>query len=261
MLIANAVVGSIVLFLGLVLASSAGIGGGGITLPILMVIFGFDFTHSVVLSLCAVLGNIISQFGLNFNARHPEFFPRPLIYWEAVLILLPAQLAGSSIGVLLSEMAPNTALKILAMATLLFAGVKTLLKGLVRYQQESLSKTDVADEPKPVMANLSTASNEMPLLCDENSRMRSNSLSVNDDYEVMALQSLDRTTRVSVKQSPAQYPWAIIRTLVCLWIANASLLVSMTQFGKCSWQYFLLLMATFPLLLSVCVGGFFFVIR
>lgn len=260
MLIANALLGSIILFFGLVLAASAGIGGGGITLPILIVIFGFDFKHSVVLSLCAVLGNIVSQFGLNFSARHPENLSRPLIYWEAVVILLPAQLAGSSIGVLLSEMAPNTLLEILAMAILLFAAIKTLRKGLVRYKQESLGNNE-SNKIESLSPDFTPSLIAEPLLDEEGSGINSRSMSVNDEYRVLALQSLDRSTRNSVKHSPALYPWSIIIILVGLWVANASLLVSMTEFGKCTWEYFLLLLATFPLLMSVCISGFSYVVR
>lgn len=67
------------------LASAAGIGGGGLTLPVLIIIFGFSFHKSVVLSLCSVLGNTLLQVTINASLRHPQEISRPLIYWDAIL--------------------------------------------------------------------------------------------------------------------------------------------------------------------------------
>jgi uncharacterized membrane protein YfcA len=81
----NSIAGSAVLFLSTTLASAAGIGGGGLTLPVLIIIFGFAFSKSVVLSLCSVLGNTLLQVVVNFSLRHPQEISRPLIYWDAIL--------------------------------------------------------------------------------------------------------------------------------------------------------------------------------
>ena len=266
MTLAGSIGGSVALFFGATLASAAGIGGGGVTLPILIAIFGFEFTTAVVLSLCAVLGNILSQFWLNFRARHPENFSKPLIYWEAVMIMLPAQLAGSSVGVLLSEMAPKTVLEILAIMTIIFAATKTLLKGMTRYQLETealLEKGRTVSADKGLLTSSPTVDITAPLLVDSDCRPNrgSSSRSVPDELEVMATQSYDRAITASIQDTALQYPWTIIITLVSLWVINASLLISMTTYGDCSLEYYMLLAATFPLLLGVCVGGFAYVIQ
>lgn len=62
---------------------------------------------------------------------------RPLIYWDVVLVLLPAQLAGSNIGVLLSQILPETILIILALLVTIYALVKTYKKGISYYNKES----------------------------------------------------------------------------------------------------------------------------
>ena len=84
-LLLNSIVGSLALFLGSTLASAAGIGGGGLALPILITIFNFPFDKSVVLSLYAVWGNTLLQILFNFSLRHPQNVTRPLIYWDAIL--------------------------------------------------------------------------------------------------------------------------------------------------------------------------------
>ena len=68
-------------------------------MPILLVVMGFDYDAAVALSLCTVFGNYGMQFLINRNKPHPTVPRRTMIYWEAVLIMMPAQLGGSSLGV------------------------------------------------------------------------------------------------------------------------------------------------------------------
>ena len=93
-------------------------------------------SNTVVFSLCTVLGNYISQSYINWNARHPKDPKRPLIYWDAVLVLLPAQLGGANLGNIVKQALPDTVLIILAMVVLIYAGIKTLRKGLKLWKLE-----------------------------------------------------------------------------------------------------------------------------
>lgn len=56
--------GIVSLLLSCLLASMGGIGGGGLNVTVLLVIMGFEYTHAVSLSLCAVLGNVAAQVSL-----------------------------------------------------------------------------------------------------------------------------------------------------------------------------------------------------
>ncbi len=89
---ARSIGGCFALYFSCCLASSGGLGGGGLNVPILLVIFGFDYKTAVVLSLCTVLGNYISQVSLNYKKAHPQLSSRPLIDFNAVLVFVPAQL-------------------------------------------------------------------------------------------------------------------------------------------------------------------------
>jgi uncharacterized membrane protein YfcA len=80
------------LFIANALASSAGIGGGSINVSILVVIGRFSVEKSIILSFCLLSGNLISQVFLNCTKSHPYNTARPLIYWELILIFLPALL-------------------------------------------------------------------------------------------------------------------------------------------------------------------------
>lgn len=57
----NFIIGCCVLYACATLSASAGIGGGALNVPILLLIFGYEYKTAVTLSLCCVLGNVLSQ--------------------------------------------------------------------------------------------------------------------------------------------------------------------------------------------------------
>lgn len=124
----------VVLFLVAIAAGAAGIGGGGLNVPITMIIAQFDIKEAVPLSHSAVLGNAIAQIIMNCPQKHPNCEARPLIHYELAFLLLPAMLGGSSLGVVLGRVLPGTLLVILSMGLLLLAATKTAKKGCSVYK-------------------------------------------------------------------------------------------------------------------------------
>jgi uncharacterized membrane protein YfcA len=131
--------GLIVMFGSSMLCSSAGVGGGSLNVPILYSIIGFDYDTAVILSLCALMGNYLLQVLINLDKRHPSDPSAPLIYWDAVLIMLPAELGGANLGVILAKAMPKTIIFVLAMTVLVIAVFFTTKKGLKLYHYESIS--------------------------------------------------------------------------------------------------------------------------
>ena len=120
--------GIVSMYLACTLAATAGIGGGGMNVPILHLIFGYSYSDSLVLSICGVMGNLLAQFSFNWNLRHPDVSSRPLIYWDLATVLGPALVAGSSYGSVLAKVLPDTSLIVLAICMLVFASTLTLQK-------------------------------------------------------------------------------------------------------------------------------------
>ena len=90
------IIGSVVLFCSCALASAATIGGGG--LSVLLVLFNFGFRKGVLLSLWSVLGNLSSQLLLVVGSHHPLDKCRPMVYWDLIFAILPAKLFGATLG-------------------------------------------------------------------------------------------------------------------------------------------------------------------
>lgn len=132
-------------FVAATFASAGGIGGGGIMLPILLVVGGFPYSGAITLSLSACLSNTATQILINLPKRHPMEESRPLINYDIISVLLPCQLAGAKIGFVLEHMLPGGLLLILAMIILLSAGVSVVRKGAFLWKKESKLIFDYQD--------------------------------------------------------------------------------------------------------------------
>ena len=88
-------VGTFLIFLGLVIAAYGGIGGGGIIVPVLLLVFGFDSQHAIPLSNITVFGSSIVTMAFNAARRYSSaHLNRPLIDWDAVLMMEPLTMIG-----------------------------------------------------------------------------------------------------------------------------------------------------------------------
>lgn len=126
-------------------AGAAGIGGGGLNVPLLMVLSDFTMKEAVPLSHVAVMGNAVAQVLFNVRARHPASPYRPMIHYEFAFLMLPAQLSGSSMGVVIGRVMPPSLLIVLALCLLALATLKSLKKGVVMVQKARQASEPAAE--------------------------------------------------------------------------------------------------------------------
>mmetsp|Transcript_26704 Transcript_26704/g.39492 ORF Transcript_26704/g.39492 Transcript_26704/m.39492 type:complete len:494 (+) Transcript_26704:83-1564(+) len=107
-------------------AATAGIGGGGLNLPVLIIILNFTTKEASVLSNIAVLGNCVGQLLINISDR--SLRGKGDAVKRSVVMILPALIAGGSISIAVEALVPSTMILILALITLLFASFKTYFK-------------------------------------------------------------------------------------------------------------------------------------
>lgn len=74
--------------LGLMIAAAGGIGGGGILVPLYILVLGFDPKHAIPLSNITIFGGAITNTVLNLSKRHPDA-DRPLVDWDLILVMEP----------------------------------------------------------------------------------------------------------------------------------------------------------------------------
>ena len=96
----------VVTFLTIALAAPTGTGGGGILVPMYMIIGEFAAHSAVPLSKATILGGAIANNVINLQRRHP-FANRPIVDFDAIQLLVPNLLAGTIFGVLLNAVSPD----------------------------------------------------------------------------------------------------------------------------------------------------------
>lgn len=74
--------------IGLMIAAAGGIGGGGILVPLFILVLGFDPKHAIPLSNITIFGGAITNTVLNLSKRHPDA-DRPLVDWDLILVMEP----------------------------------------------------------------------------------------------------------------------------------------------------------------------------
>jgi len=117
-------------------AAGGGIGGGGILVPIYILVMGFSPKHAIPLSNITVFGGALANTYLNAKKRHP-LADRPLVDWDLILVMEPLTIAGALIGAFLNKLLPEELLVFLLVALLSFTAYNTLKKAIKMYKAES----------------------------------------------------------------------------------------------------------------------------
>ncbi|OQR92666.1 hypothetical protein THRCLA_08647 [Thraustotheca clavata] len=114
--IAGALAAGICTFEKLVNASlGGGLGGGGLLVPIYVVILGASSRDAIPLSKATIVGNAVASSYLNYRKKHPRIPARPLVDYETMVMMEPMTLAclfimaiaGTIVGVHLNTVLPE----------------------------------------------------------------------------------------------------------------------------------------------------------
>ena len=101
------IIGIIVLPLLLGMANIAGIGGGGVVIPLAMGCWGFSTPAAVAISNSTVfLGSIIRYLGFSIKEQHPHA-DKTVIDYNIASIMMPAVFLGSFSGMFLAKLLPE----------------------------------------------------------------------------------------------------------------------------------------------------------
>ncbi|CAK9020835.1 unnamed protein product [Durusdinium trenchii] len=129
------VAAAIIFFLISGLALSAGIGGGGLYVPLLMVLLGFQIHEATGLSQSCLAGGASSALIYNLRQRHPSG-QKPMIDYDLVLIMGPNLLLGAMVGSFLNFALPSWLILLLLITILVHSVFKTFKKALQTLRKE-----------------------------------------------------------------------------------------------------------------------------
>lgn len=242
--------GYVLLFLSSTLSSSAGVGGGLLNVAIIHGVQGYDIKSAAVLSLSAILGNTLVQLLINIRTRHPNCVSRMAVYWDMVVVMLPAQLAGANLGVIFADMVPTTVSYIAAILVLLIGGYFTVLKAfhLREMEDERAAKgnaqgslASATSNPMSAVETNSVAEETGVAMRDSddlhgkkgNHRMSidelASGMSLSFDERDKSLEAISKTL-----QAPLVIPYRIIAVLAAVWLSYMVIYIVMESVPGCS---------------------------
>jgi uncharacterized membrane protein YfcA len=132
----NDIIGTVLCVVGLMIAASGGIGGGGILVPLLILVFDFTPKLAIPLSNFTILGSSLTNLSLNLSKRHPDV-DRPLVDWDLIMVMEPLTAAGAVCGTYLAKTLPDWLLTLSLVVVLFLTSHRTLKKGISQWQQET----------------------------------------------------------------------------------------------------------------------------
>lgn len=97
---------------------SAGVGGGGILVPIFNLVQGLHIKQSTALAQAVIAASGLGSAAYSLTHPHPHIPSQPLVDLTLVLVLTPSLLLGIAVGVLLNAISPPI-LIIIAIVTVL----------------------------------------------------------------------------------------------------------------------------------------------
>ncbi|KAH9714340.1 Sulfite exporter TauE/SafE family protein 3 [Citrus sinensis] len=139
------VVGTIIGFFGTACGSVGGVGGGGIFVPMLNLIVGFDAKSSAAVSKCMVTGGAVSAVVYNLRQRHPTL-DIPVIDYDLALLFQPLLVLGISIGVAFNVIFADWMITVLLIVLFLVLSTRAFLKGVETWKKETITKREAAKQ-------------------------------------------------------------------------------------------------------------------
>ncbi|KAK7262848.1 hypothetical protein RJT34_30429 [Clitoria ternatea] len=221
------VAGSIVGFFGAALGSVGGVGGGGIFIPMLTLIIGFDAKSSTAISKCMIMGAAGSTVYYNLRLRHPTL-DMPVIDYDLALLFQPMLMLGISIGVAFNVMFADWMVTVLLIILFIGTSTKALFKGIDTFKKETIMKKEAAK----MLESDSTPG----YASEEDYKMLPSGLADPRDEEVPLLKNIY---------------WKELIVLVYVWVAFLVVQIIKTYSKTCSILYWFLNSLQVPIAISV----------
>ncbi|KAL5558809.1 hypothetical protein UlMin_035020 [Ulmus minor] len=223
------ILGSIIGFFGAAFGSVGGVGGGGIFVPMLSLIIGFDAKSSTAISKCMIMGAAASTVYYNLKLRHPTI-DMPIIDYDLALLIQPMLMMGISIGVAFNVIFADWMVTVLLIILFIGTSTRAFLKGVETWKKETIMKKEAAKRLESNGTDNGDA--EYKLLPGGPSNETQN----------------DKKEEVSVLENVY---WKELGLLVFVWVAFLALQIAKNYTTTCSTVYWILNLMQIPVSVAV----------
>ncbi|XP_041027183.1 sulfite exporter TauE/SafE family protein 4-like [Juglans microcarpa x Juglans regia] len=221
------VLATVIGFLGSACGTVGGVGGGGIFVPMLTLIVGFDTKSAAALSKCMIMGASASSVWYNLRVLHPTK-EVPIIDYDLALLFQPMLMLGITIGVALSVVFPYWLITVLIIILFLGTSSRSFFKGIEMWKEETVLKKEIANRRETVV----------------NSR---GELLIDTQYESL----VPREDKAQMQILCLNLRWKRILVLLLVWVSFLALQIVKNDVEVCSAWYWVLFCVQFPIALGV----------
>ncbi|XP_020572233.1 sulfite exporter TauE/SafE family protein 4 isoform X2 [Phalaenopsis equestris] len=222
---------TIIGFLGSAFGTVGGVGGGGIFVPMLNLIVGFDTKSAAALSKCMIMGASASSVWYNLRVLHPSK-EVPIIDYDLALLFQPMLMLGITIGVALSVVFPYWLISVLIIILFLGTSSRSFFKGIQMWKEETIVKMETENREKEAKARSE----------------RSSDVIMDSVYEPLLAPPPEKS---GIEILLINLRWKGIFVLVLVWLSFLLLQVLKNGTEDCSTIFWLLNILQFPAALSV----------
>nr|KJB15098.1 hypothetical protein B456_002G160300 [Gossypium raimondii] len=131
------VMATVIGFLGSACGTVGGVGGGGIFVPMLTLIVGFDTKSAAAISKCMIMGASASSVWYNLRVPHPTK-EVPIIDYDLALLFQPMLMLGITVGVALSVVFPYWLITVLIIILFLGTSSRSFYRGIEMWKEETI---------------------------------------------------------------------------------------------------------------------------
>ncbi|CAN4121448.1 unnamed protein product [Withania somnifera] len=140
------VLATVIGFLGSACGTVGGVGGGGIFVPMLTLILGFDTKSAAAISKCMIMGASASSVWYNLRVPHP-CREVPILDYDLALLFQPMLMIGITLGVSLSVVFPYWLITVLIIILFMGTSARSFFKAIEMWKEETILKKSMKEVP------------------------------------------------------------------------------------------------------------------
>ncbi|XP_022926051.1 sulfite exporter TauE/SafE family protein 4 [Cucurbita moschata] len=221
------VVATVIGFLGSACGTVGGVGGGGIFVPMLTLIIGFDTKSAAAISKCMIMGASSSSVWYNLRVAHPTK-DVPIIDHDLALLFQPMLMLGITVGVSLSVVFPYWLITVLIIILFIGTSSRSFFKGIEMWKEETILKKEFAKQSETFV----------------NSR---GELLIDVEYDPL----IPKEQKTALELMCFNLRWKRTSILLVVWISFLILQVVKNDVAVCSPWYWILFSLQFPVAFAV----------
>ncbi|XP_027363908.1 sulfite exporter TauE/SafE family protein 4-like isoform X2 [Abrus precatorius] len=224
------VLGTVIGFLGSACGTVGGVGGGGIFVPMLNLLLGFDTKSAAALSKCMIMGASASSVWYNLRVPHPTK-EVPILDYDLALLFQPMLMLGITVGVALSVVFPYWLITVLIIILFVGTSSRSFFKGIEMWRQETLFKKEMTKK-RAILVNS----------CGEDKTVR-----IDTKFEPL----IPKEEKSALEILCFNLRWKRILVLIVVWVSFLLVQVIKNDVKICSTWYWVLFGLQFPIALLV----------